>query len=448
MADKGRVCECDICKHRPEFAFPGDLLADVLRGAVTIFAGAGISTESRAVLKQTFYGSVAEELKLRRPSLNFPALMEKYCEQPNGRLKLLSKIRQRFDHIDSFPELNGSATKFHRELGTFFPVRNIVTTNWDNYFEQHCKATPFVTDSDLAFWDAADRRVLKIHGSVANLGSIVATTSDYKECQERLRVGILGGLLKTILATETILFVGYSFSDFDFLAIYEFVKAQMGPLRKQGYVVTPDDGEARIFKEAGLIPMITDGAGFLVQTKKHAVAEGVMLPDDIYDAASRLRELVSLEHEVLHRAVKASRHPELIYAASYQDGMMHALGRAVEMRGTGQYSQPHRLLGAIEAYLRLEKEKLRNGVYEDVAYIEGYINALVYLLADCKQRRRPRVPLYYMFGVRVDIINLRDFIAALKRNPNAHKASLRRARRRLRMLSDPGSVEFHHPPWL
>jgi len=139
MDSKQQICECDVCKHHHEFTMPGDLLTDFLQGKVSIIAGAGISTESKAVLKETFYEDVADELNLRESSLAFPELMEKYCAQPNGRFKLLKKIRERFEHIDSFPELNWSASSFHRELGTFFPIRNIVTTNWDIYFEETAK---------------------------------------------------------------------------------------------------------------------------------------------------------------------------------------------------------------------------------------------------------------------------------------------------------------------
>lgn len=448
MAEKQQVCDCAICKHHHEFEVPDDLLSDLMAGRVTIFAGAGISTESALVLKHTFYDSVAEELRLARQSLAFPALMEKYCDQPDGRFKLIKRIKDRFDHIDSFPELSGRATAFHRELGTFFPIRNIVTTNWDTYFEDKCKATPFVADPELAFWDAADRRVLKIHGSVTNFGSIVATTDDYEKCQERLRTGVLGGVLKTVLATQRIVFVGYSFSDFDFEAIYEFVKEQMGSFHKQSYVITPYKDEGNRFKGEGIFPIITDGTYFLSQIKKHAVAEGIMLGDEIYDAASDLLELVLEEHRALHSAIKASDFPELIYAASYQDGMMHALERAITMRGTGQYSDGARTARIIEAYLEWEKEKLHRGVYEDVAYIEGYVNGLTYLLADHKQRKKAKIPLYYAFGVSTDIVSLNDFIATLKKRPSAHKASLKRARRWLRKLSEPRSVAFHHPPWL
>jgi len=443
-----RTCECEICKNCQEFILPDGLLADFLEGRVSIIAGAGISTESKAVLKHTFFEDVADELNLRHPSLPFPDLMEKYCRLPNGRYRLLDKIKARFDHIDSFPELNRSATKFHRELGTFFPVRNIVTTNWDVYFEEHCRATPFITDPDLAFWEAANRRVLKLHGSITNLGSIVATACDYKTCQERMNIGVLGGVLKTLLATQTIVFIGYSLSDFDFSAIYEFVTTQMGSMRKQSYVVTPDPSEEERFRKAGLIPVITDGTHFLNQIKKHAVAKGYMLDDEMYDAASDLLERVRLEHRKLHRKFELSSHPELIYAASYQDGIMHALERVIELRGSGLYSQTGRNSVSIKGYLNWKKEKRRLGMYEDVAYIDGYVNALTYLLMNPRERKEVGIPFYYAFGINAVIFTLDDFRRALNRWPAAHKASLRRARRFSRRLSPGSSVEFHHLPWL
>jgi hypothetical protein len=99
------TCDCVVCRNNHEFANHPDLLTDFATGKVTIFAGAGISTESRNVLKYTFYDDVAAELNLGSSPPAFPDLMEQYCSKPNGRLKLLSKIRNRFKHINSFPEL-------------------------------------------------------------------------------------------------------------------------------------------------------------------------------------------------------------------------------------------------------------------------------------------------------------------------------------------------------
>ena len=448
MNTKRGSCDCVLCKNNHEFVIDDELMGELLCGNVTIFAGAGISTETRNVLKTTFYESVANAMGKGDPYPAFPELMEAYCRQPNGRLKLLNLIKERFDHIDSFPELSRSATRFHQELGTFFPIRNIVTTNWDTYFEEYCKATPFVTDPDLAFWEAADRRVLKIHGSVTNYGSIVATTKDYQQCQDRLTSGLIGAILKTILATQTVIFIGYSLSDSDFTAIYEFVKTQMNALHKQAYVVTPFADECENFRAAGFIPIQTDGSYFIAQVKTHAVAQGELLDDDIFDSALQLLYSVQDEHTLLHNTVKVSDFPEMIFAASYQDGLMHALERAIEMKGSGRYSHRCKVTGVIKAYLKLQKEKLKRGAYEDVSYIEGYITGLTYLLMTNEERNSVRVPMYFVFGTKDEVSDVAGFINLLRGSPTIHKAAHKRALGYLSSLSDPESVQFHHPPWL
>lgn len=448
MDTKRGGCDCVLCKNNHEFEIGDELMSELLGGNVTVFAGAGISTETKNVLKTTFYESVAAEIDKDDPYPTFPELMEEYCRQPNGRLKLLNKIRERFDHIDSFPELTRSATRFHQELGTFFPIRNIVTTNWDTYFEEYCKAIPFVTDPDLAFWEAADRRVLKIHGSVTNYGSIVATTKDYQQCEERLTFGLIGALLKTILATQTVVFIGYSLSDSDFSAIYEFVKKQMNALHKQAYVVTPFIEDCEKFRAAGFIPIQTDGAYFIAQVKAHAIAQRTLLDDNIFDSAMELLYGVQIEHGLLNETVKVSDFPEVIFAASYQDGLMHALERAIEMKGSGKYSHRCQVAGVAKAYLKLQKVKLKRGVYEDVAYIEGYINGLTYLLMTEDERSSVRVPMYFMFGSKDEISDVSGLIKRLSASPAPHKAAHKRALVYLNRLADPASAEFHHPPWL
>jgi hypothetical protein len=443
-----RNCDCSICSHHHEFDLTNELLDDLISGNVTLFAGAGISTESRAVLKHTFREEIAAELGPGRAAPDFPALMEEYCQQPNGRLKLLQAIKKRFDHVDSFPELEFAATSFHRELGTFFPLRNIITTNWDTYFERHCWATPFVTDSDLAFWQAADRRVLKIHGSISNFGSIVATTTDYAKCKERLDSGIIGGILKTTLATQTVVFVGYALSDSDFIEIYEFVKKQMRSLHRQAYVVTPFQEVCERFAAEGLIPIRTDGTFFVKGIKGIAVTQGAMLDDCVYDEARDLLSAVSAEHALLSESVKNSEVPEVIFALSYQDGMMHALERAIEMKGSGKYSDWCRVRRSVEGYLELKRERLSGGEYGDVAYIEGYINGLMFLLMGSERQEAVLPPMYFAFGVKKDIFTLSELLGVLTGGSIPHKAARRMAVRHLSRYADQDSIVIHHPPWL
>ena len=131
---------------------------------------------------------------------------------------LLKRIRERFNYISSFPELERQATAFHQELAQIYPIRTIITTNWDTYFEDYCGAIPITIPEDFAFWDDNSRCVLKIHGSIQNLSSIIATSEDYKKRFSELQNGIVGATLKSILATKTVVFIGFSFGDEDFAA--------------------------------------------------------------------------------------------------------------------------------------------------------------------------------------------------------------------------------------
>ena len=441
-------CDCVACRNNHEFANHSDLLSDFAAGRVTIFAGAGISTESRNVLKYNFYDEVAAELNLESSPPAFPDLMEQYCSKPNGRLKLLTKIRNRFKHINSFPELKKVASKFHYELSTLYLVNTIVTTNWDMYFEEYCAATPFVSDQDLAFWESEDRRVLKIHGSINNYGSIVATTTDYLKCQERLHTGLIGGILKTLFATQTIVFIGYSLNDSDFLNIWNFVSEQMNGLQRQAYVITPFESERGKIENLGLIPIITDGSFFISQIKEHFISKGIMLSDSIYLEAEELLSIITEHHDALYEHFKCSDHPQIIITASYQDGMIHALERVINLRSTGENSHSCRIIGVFEPYEKWKKEKLKAKKYEDVAYIEGYLNGLLFLLLTKKEKDEfKHPPLYYAFGADI-IPEVKDFKKIIKKLPKMHKASYLRSKKLVNKLSLSEGIVFHHPPWL
>lgn len=441
-------CDCEFCKFDFPISLPQHLIDSLLAGELVIFAGAGISTESSRVLKYTFYDEIEGLVSGTERSLSFPELMQRFVDLPDGRLKLLQLIRRRFEHIDSFPELNMSANRFHRELGTLFLVKEIVTTNWDTYFETHCHATSFVTDLDVALWNAARRKVLKIHGSIQNLGSIVATTDDYAACLTRLSTGLIGSQLKNILATRTVIFIGYSLRDSDFLQLYGFVKQQLDSLHRKAYVVTPFAEEAARLEQDGLIAIRTDGTFFIQQIKAHLVGMGAMVRDDVFDSAKRLLSLVRAEHKMLHETAKMDRLPEVIYAAAYQDGLMHALDRALQMQGSGEYSHPCYIGKKVRTYEKMAKEKRSAKRYEDVAYIEGYINGLVSLAVANTEDPPAKPPMYFAFGQRSDLYSLTSFLRIFSKGSVPHAAARKRAERLISKFEDPRSVEFHHPPWL
>ncbi|MCK4950623.1 MAG: SIR2 family protein [Gammaproteobacteria bacterium] len=441
-------CDCLLCQNRNDITFPDELLDEIFSGKVSFFIGAGVSTESQSVLNITFYEDVLTRLQEIPEEVSFPRVMQEFCNQPNGRMKLLQLIRKRFDTINSFPELKQSATRFHKELGTLFPVKNIITTNWDTYFEDYCNATPFVSDSDLAFWEVADRRVLKIHGSIENLSTIVATEDDYEACSKRLDTELIGSLLKTILATQTVIFVGYSMDDSDFQEVYGFVREQMNLLHRQAYVVTPFQADADRFNGAGLIPIVTDGAYFIELLKDHAVKQNQLIPDLHFKNVNILLDEVEDEHSLLYERLKNSEYPQVIYAGSYQDGLMHALQRALETRYSGQYSDKCRLISLIESYRDIKSDKLGSKNYSDVAYIEGYINGLFFVLIGSEDWDGDQPPKYFAFGTKDCLHDFDSFFEFIQDKPQAHKASINYAKRLMKRCDNPDDVVFHHPPWL
>lgn len=209
---------CVMCRDHHEFVIPDHLMKQLARRNVVIFAGAGVSTETTNVFPWTFYDEIHQTLRLsERDKPAFPKLMSMFCGRPNGRRELLGKIRARLSYVRSFPEIYQAATRFHREISTLFYVDTYFTTNWDDYFERECGATPFVSADDFAFWDTGGRKVFKLHGSISNFGSVIATDEDYRRAKRQLERGTLGAALKLMLATKTIVYIGYSFSDYDFL---------------------------------------------------------------------------------------------------------------------------------------------------------------------------------------------------------------------------------------
>ena len=180
-------CLCVLCKDKLPFRMPVKLLDAVRTGNLVLFAGAGISTERNNVYPYSFYQEVASELGKPDATEPFPDLMSEYCRRPDGRAQLLRKINHRLRHTKGFPDLYRSATEFHRTVSTVWQLSDIVTTNWDDYFERECEAVPFVSPEDFTFWSLPGRRVLKIHGSVTSLGSLIVTREDYDRCTKQLR---------------------------------------------------------------------------------------------------------------------------------------------------------------------------------------------------------------------------------------------------------------------
>jgi NAD-dependent SIR2 family protein deacetylase len=425
---------------------PSEIVTAYRNGNLVIFAGSGVSTESAGLYPSTFYQRIKDELDLpKRERVSFSKLMSRFCLQPRSRKDLLKAIKERIDYVRSFPELYNRATEFHRELSTIPHLDEIFTTNWDDFFERECDATPIVTGQDFAvLQDTPGRKVFKLHGSIYNYGSIVATEEDYRKCYRRLNTGVVGAKLKMILTSKILVFFGFSFDDEDFQRLYRFLNKDVAGLIPRSYLVTLDERAKEKLESLGInaTPIITSAGFFVEQLKRKLVEDKLMLPDQQYDGIDKAHEDVGIEHQKTSR-LGLAKHPDSMYSMFYQDGLLHALERLLNTKKSGENSCATHMINVIRSYDALIKKRLHEGNYPDVAYFTGYQAGLVHFLLDRKRRRL--VPMYFLFGSD-DIISLEQYVKIEKDAPKLHK-SAHKVAEIIASRAKSEDLVFHHTPF-
>lgn len=102
---------------------------------------------------------------------------------------------------------------------------SIITTNFDNLIEKACKrkAEKFVTvaSDDEVSSIQGQRFILKIHGDFEHK-NIVFTEDSYLNYERQFP--LLSRMLTSILATNTVVFIGYSLSDFNIRLLVNLLK--------------------------------------------------------------------------------------------------------------------------------------------------------------------------------------------------------------------------------
>ena len=415
---------CIHCGLDYLFEMPEGLLEAAHGNQVVIFAGAGISTEVPTVFPDTVLAIAASKLGIDEPE-SFPATLQAYQDR-FGRAALVRMIKRKFDYIDSFPRLRSDARKFHRELATMPYLKDLVTTNWDTYFEAECGATPFVTGEDIALWDMPGRRVLKVHGSIQNLASIVATEGDYAKRLSDLGTNVMGALLRQMLATRTVVFIGYSLRDWNFQRLYSALRDDMADFAPRAYMVTPFDDDNENDDKFGLNVIKTSGVGFLKELKAQMVGH-CFVDDSVYDTIDDVYDLLD-EADEYAKSISHKTFPAIIHCWAYHDGMRDALWRVSHKRPTGEYSDRHHVTSLLRTYDTLYDRAYEAGRFTDAAYIDGYDNGLILLMSDDGEHGAElaeSVPLYFIYGAQSAMQTQSDLDEALefsrRRSPKTRK---------------------------
>ncbi|MFS9012066.1 SIR2 family protein [Streptococcus salivarius] len=425
---KGKFIEgCKECNNAKDFMLPEDVIQAVIKGDLVLFCGAGISTESKKVMPTSFYTDIKDELVIKNhievdENLSFSKLMSLFCENVvNGRKELFKRINSRFQMIENFPELYRIASEFHKEVAKIPQIGTVITTNWDTLFEDNCDMFPIIYNEDVALWDTFEKRVFKIHGSIKNIGSIIATEEDYENCYQKLSTKPIGDRLKTILSTKTVVFVGFSFGDEDLNKIIEILSDDLGQFANQFYLVTIDEKWLEKHPK-NIIPIITDGTFFVKSLKNELIQQGTLIDSKVYRFAEEANKILinahlswmddTKFHEILQE------YPELLLTIAYQDGLIHAFQFSIADEKSGRILIPNYTYQVAQSYLYLcnqrmsENEYLR--AYYDIGYSDGFL--ALELFASGKNEDALLPPMFYFNGKKFD--DLESLLSYLKNNRN------------------------------
>ena len=126
---------------------------------------------------------------------------------------------------------------------------------------------------------------------------------------------------------------------------------------------------------------------------------------------------------------------------------MHALSRILARRSTGEYSNIHNVHKRLHSYEILRRQYVRRRDYQDIAYVDGYLNGVSFLLADHPARRV--LPLLYVFGADQQPFTKDEYRKLLKKAESTHRSAYRACRGIVENTDlRVGGVVVHHPPFL
>lgn len=431
---------CDECGQDTEIPLPSRLIEDCHAGRLLLFVGAGASTESHNVMGRTFYDAVASELQRSGDDLPFPDLMQEFVTH-YSRNDLLERFFRRQRYIARFPALHRRATRFHRRVGQIPFFQEIVTTNWDDYFERETDAVSLVSGGDFDYWDLPMRKVLKVHGSVSSPGSIVATRDEYDRSLESLRTGALGASVRHLLATRSVIFIGYSLRDDDIRDVINVLRQDLATAARRIYFVHPSPQFVPPLENAEVLG--TSAAHFVKLLDNALVSAGYLLPLSIYERLAVIDERAHQARSRFDEALPPWAFPLAIYNHSFQDGLADAISHAWATRKTGQDRRHGYVLQRAGTYEDLRRSASRRRDYWDLAYIEGYQAGLLALGAP--QIKMSNVPYYYCPGVGPES-SFKRVSKAIRGGRVTHAGAFRWAERQIR--DHPQDMYPYHPPFL
>ncbi len=198
---------------------------------LSIFAGAGISAES----KLPKWGDLINELQKRLYS---------GIKEDEDYLVLAEKFYNQFGEYSYYQTLKSlipdNAKKNDLHLGIVkLNIKNLITTNWDNLFEQAINEEGIFfniikSDKDIGS-STGFAKFIKMHGSLDE-NNIVFKEQDYLEYSKHFP--LIENYIKGVFSTDTVILLGYSLSDQNVKQIISWVNSHSKSVKPIYFIKT------------------------------------------------------------------------------------------------------------------------------------------------------------------------------------------------------------------
>lgn len=210
--------------------------------SLTFFVGAGVSKLSDAPKWSELIDAFSKELGRAKKSyysneeyLSIPQMYYYSIEQDEG--KYYDFINNCFGNKKLIPNT------IHKMLLDFNP-RAFITTNFDDLLEtaasENCQSFKAVACDDEISEINGNRFILKLHGDL-NHRNVVLKEEDYLNYSENFK--LVETLLKSIFATNTVVFIGYGLNDYNIKLILNWTKTLLKEKFNKPIFIYTDDTE-------------------------------------------------------------------------------------------------------------------------------------------------------------------------------------------------------------
>lgn len=201
---------------------------------LVIFAGAGVSIDASVPSWSSLIDEIKNELDLPDNEKDFLKIAQIYFNDRQEK-EYIDKVRSALGHKKL------RYNEIHEELFELNP-EHILTTNFEDLLEQVItkNSLPYSIikeDKDLPYSNNT-KLLVKIHGDL-DTGNLVFKEDDYLGYSQNHP--LLDSFIKAVFATKVVLFIGYSFNDYNLKQIVQYVRNILGNNFQNAYLLSIDN---------------------------------------------------------------------------------------------------------------------------------------------------------------------------------------------------------------